>query len=184
MNWDYIKADAYRVCPKKFSLKTFLSAYRNQGFRYIFFHRLYNIYNHIFFIKVISKFFLRHYCYKFGFQISTKTKIGRGVFFGHFGTVVINENAVIGENCNINHNVTIGRQNRGKKKGSPVIGNRVWIGTGAVIVGKILIEDDVLIAPNSYVNFDVPSGSIVMGNPGTLITKSNPTINYINNQIL
>jgi serine O-acetyltransferase len=95
--------------------------------------------------------------------------------------VVINELATIGNFCNINHNITIGRQNRGDKKGAPSIGNKVWIGTGSVIVGKITIGDDVLIAPNAYVNFDVPPNSIVIGNPARIIEKNNPTQDYINN---
>ena len=48
---------------------------------------------------------------------------------------------------------------------SVVIGNDVWIGVQATIVGKIVIGDDVLIAPNSYVNCDIPSHSVVFGNP-------------------
>lgn len=174
-----IRFDAYRVCPQRFSFLSFLKAYRNQGFRFIFFHRIYNASTNII-VKTIAKFFLRHYCYKFGFQIAAKTKIGKGVFFGHFGTVVINEDAEIGDFCNINHNVTIGRQNRGLKKGSPKIGNMVWMGTGSVIVGNITINDNVLIAPNSYVNFDVPSHSLVMGNPAKIIPRENPTESYIN----
>ena len=47
----------------------------------------------------------------------------------------------------------------------PVIGDYVWIGVNATIVGKINIGNDVLIAPNSYVNCDVPSHSIAIGNP-------------------
>lgn len=57
---------------------------------------------------------------------------------------------------------------RGKREGVPIIGNRVSVGANAVIVGKITIGDDVLIAPNSFVNFDVPSHSIVLGNPGKI----------------
>ena len=177
---DKIRYDAYRVFPQKFSFRIFLKAYRNQGFRFMFFHRIYNVSNNLI-LKTFVKIFLRYYCYKFGFQIPAKVKIGRGVFFGHFGTVVVNENAEIGEFCNINHNVTIGRQNRGFRKGSPKIGNKVWIGTGSVIVGNIIINDNVLIAPNSYVNFDVPSNSLVMGNPAKIMSKENPTESYINN---
>lgn len=180
MNWEKIENDVYRICPQEFSFRTFLKAYRNQGFRFIFFHRLYNS-NNNFVLIFFAKFLLRYYCYKFGFQIPTGTKIGKGVFFGHFGSVVISEYAEIGDFCNINHNVTIGAQNRGSKKGSPKIGNKVWIGTGSVIVGNIVINDNVLIAPNSYVNFDVPSHSIVMGNPAKIIFRDNPTESYINN---
>lgn len=63
--------------------------------------------------------------------------------------------------------------------GVPTIGNDVWIGPNAVIVGKINIGDNVLIAANSYVNFDVPSNSIVIGNPGRIIPSAKATEGYI-----
>lgn len=49
----------------------------------------------------------------------------------------------------------------------------------AVVVGRIVIGDDVLIAPNAYVNFDVPSHSVVVGNPGKIISRENVTEGYI-----
>jgi len=70
-----------------------------------------------------------------------------------------------------------------RKQGTPNIGNKVWIGTNAVIVGKITIGDDVLIAPNAYVNFDVPSHSIVIGNPGKIHFRNNATEGYINKTV-
>lgn len=79
--------------------------------------------------------------------------------------------------------VTIGAENRGERKGAPQIGNEVYIGAGACVVGKIVIGDDVLIAPNAYVNFDVPSHSIVLGNPGRIISKQNATESYIGNKV-
>ncbi|MBQ0110710.1 MAG: serine acetyltransferase, partial [Oscillospiraceae bacterium] len=77
--------------------------------------------------------------------------------------------------------VTVGIENRGKRKGTPTIGNRVWIGVGATVVGKITVGDDVLIAPNSYVNCDVPSHSVVLGNPCKIIPRENATEYYIEN---
>lgn len=121
----------------------------------------------------------RIYMYKYGFQIPVGTKIGKGFYIGHFGTLVINGKAEIGDNCNVAHNVTIGQENRGKRKGFPVIGNKVWIGTGSVIVGKIKIGNNVLIAPNSYVNTDVPSNSIAIGNPLKIVKKDNAIEGYI-----
>ena len=88
--------------------------------------------------------------------------------------------AVIGKNCNIAHGVTIGQANRGKLKGYPTIGDNVWIGTGSVIVGNINIGPNVLIAPNSFVNVDVPKNSLVIGNPCKVINKENPCEGYIN----
>lgn len=96
---------------------------------------------------------------------------------------MINIGAKIGQNCNIAHNVTIGQTNRGDKKGCPIIGNQVWIGTGSVVVGKVYIGNNVLIAPLTYVNFDVPDNSIVVGNPGKVISRVNATEGYINRKV-
>ncbi len=116
-------------------------------------------------------------------EISPRTKIGGGLYIGHPYCITVNADAVIGENCNIHKCVTIGQENRGRRKGTPTIGNEVWIGIGAVIVGKITVGDDVLIAPNSYVNCDVPSHSVVFGNPCVIKHKDEATKDYINNKI-
>lgn len=87
--------------------------------------------------------------------------------------ITINPKAIIGNICNIHKGVTIGQERRGKRKGTPTIRNRVWIGVGAVIVGNIIIGDDVMIAPNSFVNIDITSHSIVFGNP-CFIKPRNP----------
>lgn len=116
-------------------------------------------------------------------QIPYTTKIGKGLYIGHLGRIIVNPNAIIGNNVNIATGVTIGQENRGMRKGSPIIGNNVWIGTNSVIVGKINIGNDVLVAPLSYINFDVPDHSIVIGNPGKIIKKDNATKDYINNVV-
>ena len=113
-------------------------------------------------------------------QIPYTTKIGEGFYIGHAVGIIINPKAIIGKNVNIAQGVTIGQENRGKRKGTPTIGDKVWIGANAVIVGKIKIGNDVLIAPNSYINFDVPDHSIVLGNPGKIIYRENATKGYIN----
>ncbi|HOW51899.1 MAG TPA: serine acetyltransferase [bacterium] len=122
---------------------------------------------------------VRHLMYRYGFQIPPGTLIGKGLYIGHFGTVVVNGRSKIGENCNIAHSITIGQVNRGKLVGYPTIGNRVWIGTGAVIVGNIHIGNDVLIAPNAYVNCNIPDHSLVIGNPGQITPRDNATDGYV-----
>ncbi len=116
-------------------------------------------------------------------ELSYKTQIGPGLYIGHPSGITINEATVIGKNCNIHKGVTIGQENRGLRKGTPIIGNEVWIGINATIVGKIVIGDDVLIAPNSFVNCDVPSHSIVFGNPCRIKHNDYATKNYINHKI-
>ena len=98
-------------------------------------------------------------------------------------TITINENAVLGKNVNIHKGATIGQTNRGSTKGVPTVGDNVWIGINSIIVGNIRVVNDVLIAPGAYVNFDVPDHSIVIGNPGRIISSDHATEGYINNTI-
>jgi len=109
--------------------------------------------------------------YRFGFDIPVSCKLGHGLKLGHFGGTVFQGEVELGDNCLISHGVTIGRNPRGKRKGTPVLGDRVYVGAGAVIAGGIQIGNDVLIAPNAFVNFDVPDGSVVVGNPGRVVSQ-------------
>ncbi|MFO3714183.1 serine O-acetyltransferase [Oribacterium sp. P9] len=120
---------------------------------------------------------------KHGIEIDYPVCIGKGFYINHPYCITINDNVVIGRNCNLHKGVTIGQENRGIRKGTPTIGNNVWIGMNSTIVGSIHIGDDVLIAPNTYLNRDVPDHSIVIGSPAKIISRNNATECYINNLI-
>lgn len=132
-------------------------------------------------IFAVYRTIYQRYKIKYMMDIPARVKIGRGLRIEHIGGIVINPEAQLGENITMLNGVLIGAQNRGPKRGFPVIGNHVWIGTNAIIVGKIHIGNNVLIAPGAYVNFDVPDNSIVLGNPGKIIANSNATEGYIIN---
>lgn len=118
---------------------------------------------------------------KYGLELDSFS-IGKGLYLGHPYNITVSEYAVIGDNCNLNKGATIGVENRGERTGAPTLGSRVWVGANAVLVGKITIGDNVLIAPNAYVNMDVPSNCIVIGNPAKIITdRADATEGYINN---
>lgn len=119
----------------------------------------------------------------YGLEIPGKATIGEGFYTGHAYGITVNPDAVIGRNCNIHKGVTIGQENRGKRKGAPVLGDCVWLGVNSTVVGAVTIGDDVLIAPNSYVNCDVPSHSIVIGNPCRIIPRDNATEGYVNKRV-
>ena len=120
---------------------------------------------------------------KFHIEIFPSMKLGKGLYIGHPFGITVNPKAVLGDNINLHKGVTVGQENRGPKKGVPTIGNSVWVGVNATIVGNITIGDDVLIAPNSYVNCSVPSHSVVFGNPCIIKRKYNATAHYINNPV-
>lgn len=123
---------------------------------------------------------LRRLKYKYGIDISYRTKIGKGLYIGHFGGIVIHGDTVIGDFCNLSQGITIGILARGKKPGIAKIGNRVFIGPGAAILGGITIGDDVLIGTNSVVTFDVPDHSVVAA-PVSSIISSKGSEGYIGN---
>lgn len=79
--------------------------------------------------------------------------------------------AIIGANVNLHKGCTIGAENRGERKGCPIIGEKVYVGINSTIVGNIHVGNDVMIAPNTFVNFDVPDHSIVVENPASIHKK-------------
>lgn len=177
-----IQKDYYRKTGQ-YENFVFLKGFLDPGIRFIYFLRKAQQTSSKSPLGILYRIMLRRYQIKYGYQISAKTQIGEGFYLGHWGMLIINPDAKIGKNCNIAHGVTIGQTNRGDKKGVPTIGDDVWIGTNAVIVGGISIGNNVLIAPNSYVVNDVPDNSIVVGNPARLISSQTATEGYINNRV-
>lgn len=125
---------------------------------------------------------LRRIKYRYGFDISYRTTIGKGLYIGHFGGIVIHGDTEIGDNFTISQGITIGILNRGKNVGIPKIGNRVFIGPSAVILGGITIGDDVLVGANAVVTFDVPDHSVV-GAPAAEIISAKGSDGYIGNPV-
>lgn len=114
-----------------------------------------------------------------GIGLHDNMNIPKGLIIGHAGTIVINADATFDGNLFLTHGVTIGRDIRGTRCGAPHFGKDVVIRCNSTVVGKINIGDDVLIAPNTFVNFDVPSHSIVIGNPATVHHRDHATEGHI-----
>lgn len=117
---------------------------------------------------------LLRYAYKTGFQIPPGS-IGKGLTIWHWGMIIINNDAVIGENCTLHPDVIIGK--RKKNSMPPKIGNNVYICGGSRILGDIIIGDNVIIAPNTVVFKNVPSNCVVAGNPAVIIKKDGQKVN-------
>lgn len=105
-----------------------------------------------------------------GIDLPAAATVGRGFYIGHFGGIFVADEAVIGENCNISQGVTIGVSGRGDKRGAPRIGNRVYLGPGAKIIGPISIGDDVAVGANAVVVKDVPDNAVMGGVPAQVIS--------------
>lgn len=124
--------------------------------------------------RVLFYFFflwLRNLKVKYGFDISYRTQIGKGLYIGHFGNIVIHGDSIIGENCNISQGITIGVSNYGDKKGIPTIGNRVFIGPNACVFGNITVGNNVTIGANVVVTDSIPDGKTVLPSKMTILDK-------------
>lgn len=179
-----MRADAYRYTGKC-GWRAFLNAWiHDPGFRFTYYMRKVDHYRKRkrslrIFPYIYNRILLQHYRFKYGFDISPTTSIGEGFYLGHFGGVVISPHAVLGSNINIGQGVTIGATSRGSKQGAPTLEDKVWVGANAIIVGNITIGCESLIAPGAYVNFDVPSKAVVLGNPGKVVSHSG-SAGYVN----
>lgn len=103
-----------------------------------------------------------------GIYIGANAKIGRRCVIEHFGAIIIHSDAEIGDDVTIRQGVTIGVKSAAAPRDVPVIGDRVDIGAGAKLIGKIRIGDDVVIGANAVVITDVPARSIAVGVPATI----------------
>lgn len=103
-----------------------------------------------------------------GIMLPYTVKVGRRVRIEHFGGMVLVAEA-IGDDVVIRQNTTFGIATLDALHARPVIGNRVEIGAGAVIIGAIEVGDDAIIGANSVVTRSVPIGAVVGGVPAKLI---------------
>lgn len=113
---------------------------------------------------------LLHRSHRYGISIPRTVKIGKGFYIGHFGTIIVHGSAIIGDNVNISQGVTIGVTNRGSRQGVPVIGNQVYIGPGAKVIGGIRVGNNVAIGANAVVTKDIPDNAVVAGVPARIIS--------------
>lgn len=122
-------------------------------------------------LKIITKLIHKALELLTGIQVPFETEIGRGLYIGHIGTLVINSRARIGSFCNIGTGVVIGEGGRGANKGCPEIGDYVFIGVGAKIIGKIKVGNKSAIGANAVVTKDVPESTTVAGIPAKIINN-------------
>lgn len=104
-----------------------------------------------------------------GIEIHPGAKIGKGFFIDHGMGVVIGETAEVGDNVTLYQGVTLGGTGKETGKRHPTIGNNVFIGSGAKILGSIKVGDNVKIGAGSVVTKPVPADSTVVGVPGTIV---------------
>lgn len=103
-------------------------------------------------------------------RLNVQAQIGPGLLIAHCGGITLHPDVVIGSHCDLAHHVTLGTRGVGSR-GVPRLGNNVYVGTGAVLIGPIVIGDGARIAANSLVTRDVPAGATVMGVPAEIVKR-------------
>jgi serine O-acetyltransferase len=122
------------------------------------------------FIKIITEplyyFFRGLIMIMWGIELYRETEIGAGFYVTHFGGIIVSPLAKLGSNVTLSQGVTIGMSGQGEKQGVPIIGNNVYIATGAKLFGKIVIGNNVKIGPNAVVHKSIPDNAVVVSSPG------------------
>ena len=113
----------------------------------------------------------KKYSRRTSISLEVGTSIGKGLRIAHRGTLVIACKVIIGDNCTLHQNTTIGRS-FGLNGGTPIIGNNVVIFPGCQIVGKVRIGDNLIIGSGSVVIKNIPANFVVGGNPARVLSEN------------
>jgi serine O-acetyltransferase len=108
----------------------------------------------------------------FGIQLPATVRLGRRVRIAHQHGIVIHPHATIGDDCIVRQGVTIGAgsdETEAFLRQAPVIGARVSLGAGCVVVGAVRVGDDAKIGPNAVVMTHVPAGATVLAQPPRIV---------------
>ena len=107
----------------------------------------------------------------FGIEISADSDIGPGFYIGHHGGIVVHGD--LGAQCSIGQGVTIGAKGAGRSAGYPRLGDRVYLGAGAMVIGAVQVGDDVVVGANTVIVQDIPAGARVVSAPVRILPRRN-----------
>jgi serine O-acetyltransferase len=169
-----ILSDLYRLTRKADFATLVRHILLGESYKFIFWMRTCHYVRENIWLKYsvfpLAYVMVSHYKYKFGIGIQIVTNIGPGFYIGHFGCIFVHPFCKIGKNCNLSQGVTVGSANRGKNKGYPTIGDNVYIGPGAKIIGAVTVGNFAAIGANCVVTKDIPDNAVVVGVPGRVIS--------------
>ena len=147
------------------------------GVKALFFHRIANFFSKAKFdliarlISQLSRFFT-------GIEIHPKAEIGKNFFIDHGMGVVIGETSEIGDNVTIYHATTLGgispsikSEEQRDVKRHPTLKNNVVVGSGAQVLGPIIVGENAKIGANAVVTKDVPANAVMVGIPAKNINE-------------
>ena len=165
---NFIKEQINTIKMNDPAIHSILEVFLYPSFRAQIYHKI----SKFFYTKklfLIARFISERAKRKTGIEIHPGATIGKNLFIDHGIGVVIGETAIIGNNVTMFHGVTLGGTGKEKGKRHPTIGNNVFIGSGAKILGNITIGNNVKIGANAVVLKDIESNTTIVGIPAKIV---------------
>ena len=131
--------------------------------------------------KLLARMISQRARRKTGIEIHPGAKIGKGLLIDHGMGTVIGETAEIGDDCTIYHGVTLGGTGKETGKRHPTVGNNVFIGTHAQLLGSFTVGDNCKIAAGAVVLCDIPPNCTAVGSPARIIKQDGVRIDNFDN---
>jgi serine O-acetyltransferase len=165
--WTTVGADMARFREDGPGLRPVVRGVLSQGFHALFAYRVFRwCYEHRIPTQPFRFLVERFIEITTGISLPAQARIGKGLRIHHFGGIIVNSEASIGEYCTLYHDVTLG--DLGGWGGAPRIGNHVVIGAGAKLLGNIEIGDGCHMGANAVVRTSVPAGCLAVGVPAVI----------------
>jgi serine O-acetyltransferase len=105
-----------------------------------------------------------------GIEVHYSADVGPGLYFAHTGSIIIAMRTKIGKNVSVHQEVTFGGEGKNVGGGGfPEVGDNVYVGAGAKIIGEVKVGNDVLIGSNAVVVKDIPDHTTAVGIPARVV---------------
>jgi serine O-acetyltransferase len=172
--WAIVRADIARFREEGPGLRPVVRGLLSQGFQALLVYRVFRwCYEHRIPTQPFRFLVERFTEITTGISLPAQARIGKGLRIHHFGGIIVNSEASIGEYCTLYHGVTLG--DLGGWGSAPRVGNHVVIGAGAKLLGNIEIGDDCHIGANAVVRTLVPAGCLAVGVPAVIKPRAKRT---------
>lgn len=162
--WENLREDTRRlreIKPRAFPWYVLESLLFETGYQAVVLHRLAHWFKRHR-IPVLGPAIARFNQFVTGVDIAPAAEFGPGLRISHGTGIVVGWKTVVGRDCLMMQNVTLGAPTTSKLDAMPKLGDRVTLGAGASVIGAVTLGDDVFVGAHALVTVDVPAGSKVI----------------------
>lgn len=119
-------------------------------------------------LSLVYRWAFRRCRNRYGIELPYSVRLGRRVVVEHQGGIVVHGASVIGDECIIRQNCTLGIRRMDRLDDAPVLGRGVHLGAGSVVLGRVHLGDGAQVGANAVVLIDVPAGALAVGVPARM----------------